>query len=252
MTPIISSTTKPGVQLSSPLLNISMLSMSSPISTIITPDSDITRYQETNYDILLRTQARQHGAMLREADYVLTRAISYPHWEKERAVPIWIIDPKLTKIREEYPSELPKLEVHNLLHLCDEDLAEHSKGFELHSARGRRGKVSWREFGYHICEFELHLYTITAHRPLPIPMSKMYVAVPDYLIAAEEMLEETNCCSLEQRFVPGEYGIRPPLRPWEKRKSWKHPAEREISKFMNGEDDGFIEEWNEEYIDRMT
>jgi hypothetical protein len=83
MTPIISSTTKPGVQLSTPLPNISMLSMSSPIRTIITPDSDITRYRETNYDILLRTQAHQHGAMLCEADYVLTRAISYPHWEKE-------------------------------------------------------------------------------------------------------------------------------------------------------------------------
>ena len=83
MTPIILSTTKPSVQLNNPLLNISTLSMSSPISTIITPDSDIARYRETNYDILLRTQARQHGAMLREADYVLTRAISYPHWEKE-------------------------------------------------------------------------------------------------------------------------------------------------------------------------
>ncbi|KIM73087.1 hypothetical protein PILCRDRAFT_15533 [Piloderma croceum F 1598] len=227
MTPIILSTTKPGVQLS----DLSTLSMSSPISTIITPDSDITRYQETNYDILLRTQARRHGAML---------------------LPIWVINPKLTKIREEYPSELPKLGAQNLLHLCDEDLAEHSNGFELHSARGRRGKVSWREFGYHVCEFNLHLYTITAHRPLPIPMSKMYVAVPDYLIAAEEMMEEINFCSLGQRIIPGEYSIRPPLRPWEKRKGWKHPAEREIVKFMNGEGDGFIEEWNEEYIDRMT
>jgi hypothetical protein len=137
MTPIILSTTKPGVQLSNPLPNISMLNMSSPISTTITPDSDITRYLETNYDILLCTQARQHGAMLCEADYALTRAISYPHWEREQAVPIWIINPKLTKIREEYPSELPKLEVQNLLHLCDEDLAEHSNGFELHSACGR-------------------------------------------------------------------------------------------------------------------
>ncbi|KIM79394.1 hypothetical protein PILCRDRAFT_10514 [Piloderma croceum F 1598] len=231
MTPIILSTTKPGVQLS----DLSTLSMSSPISTIITPDSDITRYQETNYDILLRTQARRHGAMLQPS-----------------LIPIWVIDPKLTKIREEYPSELPKLGAQNLLHLCDEDLAEHSNGFELHSARGRRGKVSWREFGYHVCEFDLHLYTITAHRPLPIPMLKMYVAVPDYLIAAEEMMEEINFCSLGQRIVPGEYSIRPPLRPWEKRKGWKHPAEREIVKFMNGEGDGFIEEWNEEYIDRMT
>jgi len=111
-----------------------MLNMSSPISTIITPDSDITRYWETNYDILLHTQAHQHGAMLGEADYALTRAIFYPHWEKERVVPIWIINPKLTKIREEYSSELPKLEAQNLLHLCDE---EHSNGFELHSARGR-------------------------------------------------------------------------------------------------------------------
>ena len=83
-------------------------------------------------------------------------------------------------------------------------------------------------------------------------MLKMYVMVPDYLIAAEEMMEEINFCSLGQRIVPGEYGIRPPLRPWEKRKGWKHPAEREIAKFMNGEGDGFIEEWNEEYIDRMT
>ena len=82
-------------------------------------------------------------------------------------------------------------------------------------------------------------------------MSKMYVAVPDYLIAAEGMLAEINFCSLEQRIVQGEYGIRPPLRPLKKRKSWKHPAEREIGKFMNGEDDSFIEEWNEEYIDRM-
>jgi hypothetical protein len=251
MTPIILSTTKPGVQLSNPLPNISMLNISSPISTIITPDSDITRYRETNYDILLHTRACQHGAMLCEADYTLTRAISYSHWEKERAVPIWIIDPKLMKIREEYPSELPKLEAQNLLHLCNEDLAEHSNGFELHSARGRQGKVSWREFGYHVCEFELHLYTITAHQPLPIPMSKMYITVPDYLIAAEEMLEEINFCSLEQRIIQEEYSIRPPLRPWE-RKGWKHPAEREIGMFMNGEDDSFIEEWNEEYIDRMT
>ena len=75
--------------------------------------------------------------MLCEADYALIRAISYPHWEKEQAVPIWIIDHKLTKIREEYPSELPKLKAHKLLHLRNEDLAEHSNGFELHSACGR-------------------------------------------------------------------------------------------------------------------
>jgi hypothetical protein len=46
------------------------------------------------------------------------------------------------KIRKEYPSELPKLEAQNLLHFYDEDLAEHSNGFELHSACGRQGKVS--------------------------------------------------------------------------------------------------------------
>ena len=145
-----------------------------------------------NYDTLLQTQAPRHGAMLRKSDYIMTRAISYPHWEKERAVPIWIINPKLTKIREEYPSDLHKFEAQNLLHLCDEDLADHSYGFELHSARGRREKVSWREFGYHICEFELHLYTITAYQPVPIPMPKMYVAVPDYLIGDKEVLEEVS------------------------------------------------------------
>jgi hypothetical protein len=79
--------------------------------------------------------------MLHEANSVTTRAISYPHWEKKCAFPIWIINSKLTKIREEYPSDLPKLKTQNLLHLYNEDLAEHSYRFELHSADGRRGKV---------------------------------------------------------------------------------------------------------------
>ncbi|KIM90851.1 hypothetical protein PILCRDRAFT_1096 [Piloderma croceum F 1598] len=213
MTSIIQPTAKLGAQLSKPLPDIKALIMSSPISTVITPDSDIPRYVETNYNVLLCTQAHRHGAMLREADYVQIRAISYPHWEKERAVPIWIVNPKLTKTREEYPSELPKLDSQKLLHLCDEDLAEHSKGFKLHS---------------------------------------MYVVVPDYLIAEREMLDETNFGSLGQRYVKGKCGMRSPLRPWEKKKGWKHLTEREIVKFMNGEGDGFIEEWNEEYINRMT
>ena len=28
--------------------------------------------------------------------------------------------------------------------------------------------------------------------PLPIPMQKMYIVVPDYLVAEEEIMEETN------------------------------------------------------------
>jgi len=99
----------------------------------MTTHYELQKYLETTYDTLLRTQALKHGAMLRESDYITTRAISYPHWERERAVPIWIIDPKLMKIRKEYPSDLPKLEAHNLLHLCNEELADHSYGFELHS-----------------------------------------------------------------------------------------------------------------------
>ena len=224
----------------------------SPINVLITTEYDIPQYIETTYDTLLRTQAHRHGAMLRETDYVTTRAVSYPHWEKDRAVPIWIINPKLAKIKEEYPSDLPKLRSGALIHLCDEDLAEHSYGFELHSARGRRGKMSWREFGFHICEFELHLYTITAHRPLPIPVRKMYVAVPDYLVAEEEMMEETNFCTLEQQFVEGEYAMRAPLRPWERRKGWKHPAKKRIQEYLRGERNGFVEEWSSEYINKMA
>jgi len=190
--------------------------------------------------------------MLRESDYVTTRAISYPYWEKVHGVPIWIIDLKLMKIREEYPSDLPKLKAQNLLHLCDEDLAEHSHGFELHSAQGRRGKVSWREFGYHICEFELHRYTITTYQPAPIPMPKMDVAVPDYLIRDEEVLEEVNFHKIGQRSIRGEYGTRPLHHPREIRADWTHPAEEEIRRYMNCEDDDLPKEWNRKYIKRMT
>jgi len=148
---------------SNPHSDTSIVMPTSLISIIITSDCDISKYLETIYNILLCTQAHKHGAMLRETDYITTRAISYPHWERDHAVPTWITNPKLTKIREEYPSDLPKLQSGALIYLCNEDLVEHSHGFELHSACGRQGKMSWHKFGYHVCKFELHLYTITAH-----------------------------------------------------------------------------------------
>jgi len=153
--------------------------------------------------------------MLRKSDYVTIRAISYPHWAKVRAVSIWIINPKLTKIREEYPSDLPKLEAQNLLHLCDEDLGR-TFAWILKlplSSREERKSVMEENFDNHICEFELHLYTITTYQPTPIPMPKMYVAVPDYLIKDEEVLEEANFCTIGQRSVRGKYGTRPPAAP---------------------------------------
>jgi len=83
-------------------------------------------------------------------------------------------------------------------------------------------------------------------------MPKMYVAVPDYLIRDEEVLEEANFCTIGQRSIKGEYGIRPPQRPWEIRKDCTHPAEEEIKGFMNCEDDDLLKEWNRKYIERMT
>jgi hypothetical protein len=56
------------------------------------------------------------------------------------------------------------------------------------------------------------------------------------------MLNETNFCSLKQKYLKGECGIMLLLHPWKKRK------EREIVKFINGKDDSFIKE----YIERMT
>jgi hypothetical protein len=112
--------------------------------------------------------------------------------------------------------------------------------------------MSWREFGFHICEFELHLYTITTHCPLPIPVRKMYIVVPDYLVAEEEMLEETNCCTLEQWYIKGEYAMRAPPHPWEKKKGWKHPARKRIQAFLRGKREGFMEEWNSEFINKMV
>ena len=83
-------------------------------------------------------------------------------------------------------------------------------------------------------------------------MQKMYVAELDYLIAKEDMIEETNFCSLEQRIIKGEYRLRPPLCPWEKRKGWKYPAEKRICEFMKGKRDEFVEKGSSEYINKMT
>jgi hypothetical protein len=68
------------------------------------------------------------------------------------------------KIREEYPSDLPKLQSGALIHLCDEDLVEHSYGFELHSAHGRRGKMSWCKFGFHVCVIEANMAGVADDR----------------------------------------------------------------------------------------
>ncbi|KIM74353.1 hypothetical protein PILCRDRAFT_14501 [Piloderma croceum F 1598] len=204
MTPIILSTTKPGVQLS----DLSTLSMSSPISTIITPDSDITRYQETNYDILLQPSLIPTG---RKNEQSPSGLLTLSLQRSERSIPLNYpsLEPRISSISamriwQSTPTDL------SYTQLVEDEERSHGESLGITSA------------------------------------------IPDYLIAAEEMMEEINFCSLGQRIVPGEYGIRPLLRPWEKRKGWKHPAEREIGKFMNGEDDGFIEEWNEEYINRMT
>jgi hypothetical protein len=86
------------------------------------------------------------------------------------------------------------------------------------------------------------------HHSSPPP----YPCVKDYLVAEEEMMEEMNFCTLEQWFVEGEYVMRPPLHPWERRKSWKHPAKKRIQEYLRGEWNVFVEEWSSEYINKMA
>ncbi|KIM71167.1 hypothetical protein PILCRDRAFT_17317 [Piloderma croceum F 1598] len=215
MTPIILSTTKPGVQLS----DLSTLSMSSPISTIITPDSDITRYQETNYDILLQPSLIPTGRKNEQSPSGLS---TLSLRRSERSIPL------------NYPSSEPRISSISAMRIWQSTPTDLSYTQLVEDEERSHGES----------------LGITS-------VSSTFTSTPSPLIdlslsPSEEMMEEINFCSLGQRIVPGEYSIRPPLRPWEKRKGWKHPAEREIVKFMNGEGDGFIEEWNEEYIDRMT
>jgi len=46
--------------------------------------------------------------------------------------------------------------------------------------------------------------------------------------------------------------MRAPLRPWERRKGWKHPAKKRIQEYLRGERNGFVEEWSSEYINKMA
>jgi hypothetical protein len=109
----------------------------------------------------------------------------------------------------------------------------------------------WRESGFHIFPFETHLYTITGEHPFPIPNTKMYIALPEYLVAEEDIKEQLCLCLIGQRFDKEEFGVRPPLWPWNQKRDWRHPAEREIEEWAEGRNDSFVEEWNKQFIGKM-
>jgi len=140
------------------------------------------QHKESVIDVLLRIQAHNH----QRANHCET--ISYPHWTNERMAPIWIVNPWIDSIREEYPSDQVKLPTRSLLHLHDSDLATNSLGFEHHAALGIILEGGWREPGFHIFPFKTHLYTIMGEHPFPIPITKMYIVLPEYLVTALPML----------------------------------------------------------------
>jgi hypothetical protein len=37
-----------------------------------------------------------------------------------------------------------------------------------------------------------------------------------------------------------------------KKKGWKHPAKKRIQEFLRGEREGFVEEWNNEFINKIV
>jgi len=210
------------------------------------------QHKESVFDVLLRIQAHSHQrASHCEIDYLRYEAISYPHWANERMAPIWIVNPRIDSIREEYPSDQVKLPVGSLLHLHDSDLAMNSLGFEHHAALGMILEGGWREPGFHIFPFETHLYTITGERPFPIPITKMYIALPEYLVAEEDVKEQLCLSSIGQRLDKEEFGVRPPLRPWIRKRNWRHPAEKKIKEWAAGRNNGFVEEWNKQFMDKM-
>src|SRR5882762_11673828 len=64
------------------------------------------QHKESVNDVLLRIQAHnQQRTSHREVDYLRYEAISYPHWANERMAPVWIVNPRIDSIREEYPSD---------------------------------------------------------------------------------------------------------------------------------------------------
>jgi len=170
----------------------------SPISVIITPNYDTPQYNETSYDTLLRTQAHRHGAMLHETDYVTTEPFPTLTGEGLRS-PYLDHQSKACKIKEEYPSDLPKLRSGALIHLCDEDLWSTPMDLSYIQLVGGEEKMSWREFGFHICEFKLHLYTSPLIAPSPSLCEDVHCGTRLPSSWGGEM-EETNFCTLEQRF----------------------------------------------------
>ena len=138
------------------------------------------QHKESVIDVLLRIQAHNHQrASHREIDYLHYEAISYPHWANECMAPIWIVNLQIDSIREEYPSDKVKLPAGSLLHLHDRDLAMNLLGFEHHAALGMILEGGWREPGFHIFPFKTHLYTTMGEHPFPIPITKMYIMLPN-------------------------------------------------------------------------
>jgi hypothetical protein len=90
-------------------------------------------------------------------------------------------------------------------------------------------------------------YTIMGERPLPIPITKMYIMLPEYLVTEEDVKEQLCLSSIRQRLDKEEFGVRPPLQPWSQESNWRHPAVEEIKEWAVGRNVSFVEEWNKQF-----
>ena len=80
--------------------------------------------------------------------------------------------------------------------------------------------------------------------PIPVRISAALIVIPNHLLPEEYHLDRLHECTLGQRMLHGTPSIRPPLRPWDRDRSWKHPMMSKIKWWHLGLMPNLEKEWS--------
>jgi hypothetical protein len=164
-------------------------------------------------DTLLRTTSFGLSNGRRVGDYQLAKAISPFYRLQTSAISCWVIT-ELDVTSSRTTASHDTLGPGSALYLYDDMLGRYSDGFEQNILLGTIERVEWREAGYQVYRFKIHLYSRTAE-PFPILAEKTYIAVPHSYIPVTTLLPFNNYVTLGQEW-DNDGVIYPPRRSWDR------------------------------------
>ena len=172
---------------------------------------------EWTWDMMLRLFSYGRYAGRLASEYRVFDAIAPYYLKDPKATPAWV----LGRIRGNIPSEHVKLTPGDAICLQDTSRNQFLIAPESPTLFGVITQPAWREPGYHICGFDVHI--LSRDGLVPIEINTTLIAIPTDLIPDNIRLPKFRRTSLGQRVVGSVDEVSPPFRYWEEDIVWVRP-----------------------------